>query len=417
MKSARQAFVPGILPLLLLLGAGSLGAQADFPDLADDPFAEGAFDAAVEVGKSNAAANELEWTGGVNLFLQSSTGGPSDFAYYQSLSSLGGKVFLKASQPELGALYVGYNLSHTLLAASNNSASMAGYRLMDTDFASPSYSLSELHLSLDVEKVLFIRLGTQLLAWGASSVWSPADFVNVQPFDSQAGLDSRAGKPGVRLHLPFEGGNIFTFVDFSRVLASGSSGDLAGNTIFNSRLDGTILGWNLGLQGRYGPGTQPRLGLTATGRALSIDLWGEGAFDLPTSSQDFAWRASAGGQYDFGPDKVAYLRGEYYHQSNGSADKELGTMDVFLPLYLSQDYLSLTLGSSKLGSDVLGASVGGIVNATDRSFTARGSLDFRLPRLLPFSLIASFNGGPDKREFTRGLGQSWKLEFRSLISF
>ena len=55
----------------------------------------------------------------------------------------------------------------------------------------------------------------QLISWGPSQVWTPVDFVNLQRSNPFSSIDLRVGKPGLRLHLPMEGSDLFLFADLS----------------------------------------------------------------------------------------------------------------------------------------------------------------------------------------------------------
>ena len=70
-----------------------------------------------------------------------------------------------------------------------------------------------------------------------------------------APVDSRVGKAGLRVHVPWSSGNFFLFADASRSLTSaGSPRNLIETGSLGLKADVTLLGWNLGLVGNFGGG-------------------------------------------------------------------------------------------------------------------------------------------------------------------
>lgn len=402
--------------LLTSVLAGPLGAEE-----LDDIFAEGAFDSAVAAGQASEEANKLVWLGGVTLASSANLVLPTERASYGSLSQFTGKGFLKATKPEVGALFLSYSYAQTLWASTNDALFQAGYAKQALDPSDPVYSLSEWHLSFDVGKTVFLRVGNQLLDWGASAVWSPADFINRRSADPNAALDTRAGKPGIRVHVPWAAGNVFLFADASSSLSNtGEPRDLVKTGTLGLKVDTTLAGWNLGLIGNVGQAAPPRAGLTASGAFLGVDLWGEAGAVLPWGDHKFSWSASLGGERSLGVDSEWTLRAEGFWNPEGQGDVALGpsTVTSFTPFYWGRAYLYGEVVRQKLFSPDVGASLSGTTNLADQSWSATASLRTSLPGLLPFSLFAQYAGGQKDREFTWATGgPALTLGLRSVVEF
>ena len=170
---------------------------------------------------------------------------------------------------------------------------------------------------------MFFRVGNQLLAWGPSFIWTPVDFVNLQRLDPLASVDLRAGKPGLRIHVPLKQSNLFLFADFSRTVDPDTLEvyDLARTTALAARWDLTALGFELGLSGYFGYDLPARFGLDLSGRLLGFDVYGEAALtaDFPAETVDYA--ASAGLQRSFGELKDWSFQAEAFYQSAGQPDR------------------------------------------------------------------------------------------------
>ena len=385
----------------------------------DAIFADGAFDTAVSTGQAASETSKLNWLGGMTLVSDTAANWLLVSDAYALRSGLSGKAFLKATLPDIASFYVSYDFSQLLTAVSNDNNFQTWWTLSGQNLTVPLFNLSEMYVSFDIGKLVFIRAGNQLLSWGASYFWSPADFVNFQPLDALAALDTRAGKSGVRVHVPFGFANVFMFTDLSEtVSALGKSSDISKTVVFDFRADATFLGFNSGVVGSFGPSAPPRLGFTTTGNLLGFDLWGEYGAVLPIDDHVYSWALSAGLGKTLGQNQEWDIKGEFFTQSDGHDDAVLTRSTAFTPYRLGKYYGFLSVADTKLfGSDnTLGIS--GVMNFSDLSWTAAVNFGLRLPRLIPIDLSVRYNGGADNREFTlRTAGPSWTFEVRSVIQF
>lgn len=401
-----------LAPVLLGTALGLAPAVAE-----DDEaiFADGAFDNAVAQGQASEDKSKLSWIGGVSLASTSTLVVPTDRQAYGTQSLFTGKGYLKATQPTVGSLFVSYAFTDTLWAGTNDPGLSTVYAKGAPNPASPTYVLSEAHVSFDVAKVVFLRVGTQLVDWGASAVWSPADFLN-RKTDPTASVDTRTGLPGVRVHVPFNGGNLFVFGDASKSLVAGVPQDLASTGSVGFKVDKTVGGWNLGVIGNFGRSTDPRAGVTATGAVFGVDVWGEAGGVLPVGGHELSYGVSAGGEKVFGLDSEWTVRAEGFWNPQGHGDVAFTVPSQ--AYYWGQAYAYAEVVRQKLwGPDVTG-SVSVTANLSDLSSTSTASLRTSFPGTVPLSFYAQYNGGAPAREFTLSTGgPAVVLGLRSVLEF
>jgi len=353
------------------------------------------------------------------------------------LSTVSGKLFAKVSVPDYGALYIAYNARHSLFQSYSGS-NTASDATAASDPYGPSYSLAELHYSFDLAKVLFVRLGNQLIAWGPSRIWSPVDFINLEKADAFASLDARVGKPGLRLHLPLKRSNAFLFADFANLISeSGSSrtGWVAGDPLeavnLGGRFDFTAGAFEFGLTGYGGKNAQARFGLDASGRLLGTTVYGEFALKPEYDDYVYSAQASLGFSRSLGELKLWTLSGEGFYNSGGQdlsgySVTELATAvtsatltsDETRALNQGEFYAYAALSAAELFSPSLTTSFSGIVNLSDVSYRLTLSEAFSFPRAVPFTLSVTYAGGGADKEFTRFAGdQAFSVSASTRVEF
>ena len=385
--------------LLAFAGLAPLPAQ----DLAEeDIFSAEAFDQSVADSREEEQADRLEYLVGGTFLWNNTAVATQAFDGYTAAGAFAAKAFVRLSVPSYGSLYLGYNLRHTLYQGDGGTLDST---LPNADLFQNTYDLSEFYLSFDLAKKIFFRAGNQLLAWGPAFVWTPVDFVNLQRLDPLASVDLRVGKPGLRLHVPMRQSNLFLFADFSRsVDLDEPDVDDLGRTALAARWDLTALGFELGLSGYFGHGLPASFGLDLSGRLLGFDAYGEAALivDFPAEAVD--WAASVGLQRSFGELKDWSVQAEAFYQSAGQPDESgypaPGTPGWFTPLYLGSWYAYAALGKENLFADFLDATLSGLVNLSDLSYTVRLAAAFDPVAFLPFTFTLSWLGGGADREFT-----------------
>jgi hypothetical protein len=378
--------------------------------LSDDAIFDGDFfDETVSEATAADSQNRLRYLPGIS-FVSEATG-------YHSISSgangsdgrFYGKAFLKATKADIGSIYLGYNYSWFLYASAGDDHYSTFYRVQKPDPQEIKASLSEFHVSFDIRKLLFIRIGSQLLSWGATFFWTPEDFINRQKLQASviSVLDLRYGKPGIRLHIPYKSMNLFLFTDFSRLITNMTPGSLEDDIAQAWRIDGTIYGVQLGTVGYIGKNRPEQIGFDATGNIIGIDLYGELALtfrDAFNSAPDGAF--SIGASRLFGREKNWTARTEFYCNTGGYLDVDQSRLlpGEFTPFYSGRYYLYGELSGVNLWNSMLAVAFFGFGNLADRSWSATIQSTLDLPGVLPFTIYSRYYGGRERREFTSAFG-------------
>jgi len=370
----------------------------------DDPFSTSEFDSVITKVNTVPDQSSLTFLGGISFasegtatYLTESKKTATDLRFF-------GKPFAKLSRDDIGALFVSTSFNYFLLASSNSDLIKRYYRFQNADPSKVELKLSEFHLSFDINKTVFIRIGNQLLSWGASYFWSPGDFINRQKnqLSALSAVDTRSGKPGIRIHIPFEKSNLFFFTDFSMVTANGNINSLIENIAQAWRFDATIANVNVGTIGYVSANKPLHIGLDATGNVLTADVYGELALTFNNDSEKTAPAFSAGFSKVFGEEKTWTFRSEVYYNDTGFGDTAVSSLrpGEFTPLYSGKFYIFTELTTSKLFTSVISSSLLYYMNCADRSFSSTLLFNFDFPKVLPFSLYVRANGGRLDREFT-----------------
>jgi len=392
----------------------------------EDIFQSGAFDQAVAQSKQEEQQNKLEYLFGGVFLSESTLTTTAAFDGYTALGIFSGKAFLRISVPGYGSLYLGYNFGHTLFQGEGGAIT---YSLPGEDLFDATFTLSEFHVSFDLAKVLFVRIGNQLIAWGPSVIWTPVDFINRERLDPQAAVDLRAGKPGIRLHLPLKRSNLFLFTDFSNTVVENPTpppayqvGNLFEKTNLGLRGDFTALGFEFGLSGYLGADIQTRLGFDLSGRILATDVYGELALALPSPSHAFSYASALGFQRTLGELKKWNLQGEFFYNSAGQKDNSdyatpaHFTSGSYVPLYVGRMYAYAGIGKQDLIGTFLDGTLSGFMNFSDLSYIVSLKGSFDLSKWIPFSLSLDYSGGGEGKEFTVFSGDH-ALSLKARVSF
>ncbi len=357
---------------------------------------------------------KTEYLVGGTVAVNALAGFTTAFDELSSRGAIAGKLFAKVSVPDYGTLYVAYNVSHALLQTYSGTGTPAAA----SNPYLPTYALSELHYSFDIAKKLFVRVGNQLIAWGPSRVWSPVDFINLEKNDAFASLDERAGKPGLRLHLPLKGSNAFVFADFGDFVsrsASSSTGWIAEDPFeaikFGGRYDFTAGSFEFGLTGYGGLNAQARFGMDASGRLLGTTVYAEAAFKPEYSDYQSSALVSVGFSRSLDERRLWTLSGEGFWNSRGqdlSGTTAAGLMTLpsedTRSLYQGVFYAYGSLSAAELFSPSLTTTLTALANLTELSYRVTLSESFAFPRALRFTLALSYAGGGADKEFTRFTG-------------
>jgi hypothetical protein len=390
-----------------------------------DPFAEGqdpfdvsAFDQTVAQGTEQDKKSGLEVQFGGNMLFDASAAVTADFDGYTAGGSFSGKGFVKVSVPDYGAAYVGYNFSKNIFQGKGGTGVSVPRGALD----SASWELSEFHLSFDVARAVFFRIGSQLLAWGPSQVWTPVDFVNRERLDPLATFDLRTGKAGVRATVPLGISNVFLFVDLADTVTATAVNDLFDTARLAARWDITLLGFEFAFTGYLGSSIQNKYGFDLSGRLLGFDVYGELAMAFPYSSYDFSYAYALGLQRTFGELSYWTASAEFFANSEGTADTAAYPAKVFAgafnPFYVGQYYTYAALTRTHLGMDGVSATLAGFMDISDASFLLRLSTSIDVAKVVPFTFSLSWAGGGTGRAFTYFTGNNaFSADLRVSFSF
>jgi hypothetical protein len=365
-----------------------------------DVFDTSAFDQSVQASTQQEKSSGLETLFGGSFLLDNSISTTTDFGGYALGGSLSGKAFAKISVPNLGALYLGYNISHSIYQGVGGSFPVPAA----ADLFAPRFSLSEMYVSFDIARAVFLRLGNQLIAWGPSFIWTPVDFINLQRVNPLSTLDRRAGKPGLRVNVPLGVANLFLFGDFSGTVAPTGVQDPVKTTNLAARVDLTVLGFELALTGAWGQSMQNKYGFDFSGKLLGFDVYGELAAAFPYDSYSLTYAASTGFQRTLGELGYWSIQGEFFFNDAGTADTAayplLLTSGTFVPFYVGKYYAYAGITRSHLFVDGLSATLAGFMNFSDLSYLVRLSAAVDVPKLVPFTVSLSYSGGGKEKELT-----------------
>ncbi len=422
--------------VLAAVPAAPLSAQADqtaaASDQAADPFDTAAFDTAAglqpAVGATSAAGaavgnNEArtEYLVGGAVLVSASAYIAPGFDGYAASSHAAGKLFGKVSVPNYGTLYMSYNLSQALFEGISGKVipGAAFVTAPPNDLTTPTFALGELYYGLDVGKVLFARVGKQLLAWGPSQVWTPVDFVNRQRADFFSAVDLRQGTPGLKLHLPMGKANAFLFADFSSLATNGVVRDPVDVTKLAARVDATLSGFEFGFTGFAGSSVQAKAGLDFSGHFLGSAAYGEFALAPAYSNYPASYLASFGLSRALGDLKRWTVSGELFYNSEGADHTgDAATMAALSPLYIGRVYGYAAVSAKELLSPNITTRIFALGNFSDLSWSVSLVNDFSLPRAVPVTLTLAWAGGGTGKEFTRvGGDNSLSISLQTRIEF
>ena len=353
---------------------------------------------------------------GGSVVASGSTTTQTQSAGYLALSDLQGKLFAKVTVPDYGSLFVSYAAAQPLFRGASGSGVPSLVSLGNMGSGYPNayavqYNLSEIHYSFDIAKVLFVRVGNQLISWGPSQIWTPVDFINLQKSDAFAALDTRIGKPGLRLHMPLSWGNLFAFADFSNLVTNGqyTYSDPVDKTNLGGRVDFTAGDFEFGLTGYGGAQAQTRGGVDFSGRLLGTTVYGELAAAPDYSSYTSYVQTALGFSKTLDELKRWTLSAEAFYNSKGDPQSYL---------YRGRYYAYLALKADEFISPYLSSTVSALSNLDDQSYQIKLAESFSFPRAVPFTAELSYSGGGTNTELTQYTGAgAIALRLYTVISF
>ena len=415
----------------------------------DSIYDEGNFDQTVQQAQKN--VNQLQVLFGGTIQFSSVMNFPLQFDEYTNFWTLGGIGFLSIIYEPYAKFYISESFSQTLAAFADTNIDLSSSNLSLSNL-NDSFNLMEIFFDLSINNILFLRIGKQVIHWGAANVWTPADFINLTKYNPLESIDSREGKNGVRIHLPIKKFNLFVFFDFY------NTAPMNQNTITNFidatsvgiRADWTIGDFELALSTYLTKDEYAKFGFDFSGYLLGFGIWGEAAFSgkgytekvvnyttfgsnlIPIYSytDDPVFSATIGLSKIFGDKKDYSFELDFFYNSDGYDLEETTESENIYQLaiasalsgkgsllYIGKYYIFSRLTKSNFINTYMSLSISFLMNLTDFTYRLSLSHSFSLPNILPFSYSLTYVGGEEGREFTFSGTEKFSFTISTSISF
>ncbi|MBI4979725.1 MAG: hypothetical protein HZC28_19765 [Spirochaetes bacterium] len=206
----------------------------------------------IEWYNSNSLGTKLNAELYVDIRLRESIKGYADLAItYNPLGEIGGKNVALVSTNKLTTNYWTLGETNNLIL-----------------------TVKELFIDANIAKVVYLRTGKQVLAWGQGYFWNPSDLINIQKKDfaniTTANL-TREGTYGIKMHVPFgTTANLYGFLNMKDIKNFDDIG-VAG------KIEALLFGWEGSVSGVASKGYRPVYAADLTGRIpfINVDVRGE----------------------------------------------------------------------------------------------------------------------------------------------
>jgi len=436
-----------ILVFSLVLSVNQVLFAQDSDD--DSIYDEGSFDQTVEQAQKN--ASQLQVFFGGTLQFSSVLNFPLQFDEYTNFWTLSGIGFLSIIYEPYAKFYLSESFSHTLAAFSDTTVNLSSSNLSLSNF-NDSFNLLEIFFDLSINNILFIRIGKQVIHWGAANIWTPADFINIAKYNPLESIDSREGKNGVRLHLPIKKFNLFVFFDFYNTAPMNQDiiTDFIDATSIGIRADWTIGDFELALSTYLTKDEYAKFGFDFSGYLLGFGILGEAAFSMKgytekvvdyttfgsnlipiySYTDEAVFSATIGISKVFGDKKDYSFELDFFYNSDGyELDDTQESENIYQLaiasalagkgsiLYIGKYYIFSRLTKSNFINTYMSLSISFLMNLTDFSYRLSLSHSFSLPNILPFSYSLNYFGGEEGREFTFTGTEKFSFSISTSISF
>ncbi|HQJ40358.1 MAG TPA: hypothetical protein PK449_02250, partial [Exilispira sp.] len=340
---------------------------------------------------------------------------------------------------------VSESFSHSLVAFSDPAIPASAPFLSLTEL-NDSFNLLEIFFDFSFKNAVFFRIGKQVIHWGAANIWTPVDFINFAKYDPFSDIDSREGKPGVRIHIPIKQFNFFAFFDFNNTFPNTDTiSNYLDATSLALRADYTIGDFEIALSSYFSKDQSSIFGFDLSGYLLGFDIVAEASFsmegytpkvtgmvfipavgpvvsytDNPVFSTTIELTKTFGQNKDYSL-MVAFFYNSDGYQLNTSEDETYYQLalssGIGSQLYYGQYYVFARLSKDNFLTNFMSISFMFMMNITDESYRLTLTHSLSIPSVLPFSYSISFFGGEDLREFTLTGANSWIFTLSTSISF
>lgn len=244
----------------------------------DSIFDESQFDQTIDESSKNAAKMQILLGG--TLQFSSYWMVPEQFDQYTNFLAFNGIVFLSLLYEPYAKFFVSESFSHSMVAFSDPAIPASSPFLSLTELNN-SFNLLEIFFDFSFKNAVFFRIGKQVIHWGAANIWTPVDFINFAKYNPFSDIDSREGKPGIRIHIPIKQFNFFAFFDFNNTFPNTDTiSNYLDATSLALRADYTIGDFELALSSYFSKGQASIFGFDLSGYLLGFDIVAEASFSL-----------------------------------------------------------------------------------------------------------------------------------------
>jgi hypothetical protein len=409
----------------------------------DSIFDESQFDQTIDESSKNAAKMQILLGG--TLQFSSYWMVPEQFDQYTNFLAFNGIIFLSLRYEPYAKFFVSESFSHSLVAFSDPAIPTSAPFLSLTEL-NDSFNLLEIFFDFSFKNAVFFRIGKQVIHWGAANIWTPVDFINFAKYNPFSDIDSREGKPGVRIHIPIKQFNFFAFFDFNNTFPNTDTiSNYLDATSLALRADYTIGDFELALSSYFSKDQASIFGFDLSGYLLGFDIVAEASFSMEgytpkvtgmvfipavapvvSYTEDPVFSAVIELTKTFGQNKdyslmVAFFYNSDGYQLNTSEDETYYQLalssGIGSQLYYGQYYIFARLSKDNFLTNFMSISFMFMMNITDESYRLTLTHSLSIPSVLPFSYSISFFGGEDLREFTLAGANSWIFTLSTSISF
>lgn len=415
----------------------------------DDIYDEGNFDQTINQASKNTSTLQVLFGGTIQF--SSLLNSPSTFDQYYNVWNLSGIGYLTIIYEPYAKFFLSESFSHNLAAFSDPPIDLSSSNLSLSNLNN-SFNLLEIFFDLSISNILFLRIGKQVIHWGAGTIWTPSDFINLTKYNPLDSMDTREGKNGVRVHLPFKKFNLFLFFDFFNTAPMNDNQivDFIDATSIGIRADYTIKDFEFAFTTYLTKDEYAKFGFDFSGYLFGFGIWGETAFSMKGYNEKVVDYIAVGQNYIlqyayndnavfsvtigiskiFGDKKDYSFEFDFFYNSDGylldGTEKTENIYKLVIAsklngkgslLYIGKYYIYSRLTKSNFINTYMSLSLAFLMNMIDFTYRISLSHSFSLPNILPFSYTFVYIGGKEGYEFTFTGTNKFSLTISTSISF
>ncbi|MGA3052058.1 MAG: hypothetical protein ABSE00_09085 [Chitinispirillaceae bacterium] len=160
------------------------------------------------------------------------------------------------------------------------------------------FDIPEMFVDANINKVVYLRMGRQVLQWGPCNLWNPTDLVNVENKTFLTKEGQRDGTYGLKIHIPYKTlFNFYSFIDANDAPIIDSLAVAAKAEFLIGRTEMALSGWGK-------DGQKPVEGFDFTSQLFNVQIAGEASLRnasalLSLKKTDSTWDTTTLGNYWF----------------------------------------------------------------------------------------------------------------------